>query len=129
MQITDEVHVDEAVGEAPPPGGAGESVVVAARDDRLQRDDCDGAPGIGVGYITSYAFTIFNPDFPTQRYGLIARNSNTDFQTAAGAFIQPYLKKYDGTKFPLMTFALGEVKLRDIEVSGGDGLRLNARFS
>ena len=49
--------------------------------------------------------------------------------SAAGAFIQPYLKKYDGTKFPLMAFSLGDVKLRDIEVSGGDALRLKALFS
>jgi hypothetical protein len=49
--------------------------------------------------------------------------------SAAGAFIQPHLKKYDGTKFPLMAFSLGAAKLREIEVSGGEALRLHARFS
>src|SRR6185369_3215540 len=38
MQITDEVHVDEAVGEAPAPVVARERVVVATGDDGLQRN-------------------------------------------------------------------------------------------
>jgi len=38
VQITDEVHVDEAVGEAPALARPREPIVVAARDDRLQRD-------------------------------------------------------------------------------------------
>ena len=70
-----------------PWGSARYGTVWNCPDDYLQRDDCDGAPGIGVGYILSYAFTIFNPDLPKARYGLIARNSNADFNDSSGRFI------------------------------------------
>ncbi|HEX8297501.1 MAG TPA: hypothetical protein VF593_14440 [Chthoniobacteraceae bacterium] len=47
---------------------------------------------------------------------------------AAGGFIRPQLEKFEGRTFALMTFSLGEIKLRDLQVTGGDSLRLTARF-
>jgi prepilin-type N-terminal cleavage/methylation domain-containing protein/prepilin-type processing-associated H-X9-DG protein len=38
--------------------------------DPYRRDDCDGAPGIGVGYDISYGFTSYDPNNPTTEFGL-----------------------------------------------------------
>ncbi|MCW3097685.1 MAG: prepilin-type N-terminal cleavage/methylation domain [Chthonomonadaceae bacterium] len=87
-QVTSiENELDPYIKVGVPWGPARYGTVWNCPDDHLQRDDCDGAPGIGVGYITSYAFTIFNPDFPNARFGLIARNSNADFNDSKGNFI------------------------------------------
>jgi prepilin-type N-terminal cleavage/methylation domain-containing protein/prepilin-type processing-associated H-X9-DG protein len=37
----------------------------ACPSDPYQRDDCDGAPGLGVGYPISYGFTNYNPNCTT----------------------------------------------------------------
>jgi prepilin-type N-terminal cleavage/methylation domain-containing protein/prepilin-type processing-associated H-X9-DG protein len=74
-----------------PWGPQRESSVWACPDDGLQRDDCDGAPGIGVGYITSYEFPYFsdNPnghagaDFLRRAFGVFADQEGTDSKTLA----------------------------------------------
>ena len=38
--------------------------------DGYQRDDCDGAPGVGTGYTVSYGFTNYDPANPTTGFGV-----------------------------------------------------------
>ncbi len=65
---------------------------------------------------------------------LTARLSNLQFRgegmiaTLAGGIIRPQLARLEGRTFPLMSFALGEISLRDVQVSAGETLRLSARF-
>jgi hypothetical protein len=65
---------------------------------------------------------------------LNARLSNLRFSgegviaNAAGGFIRPRLEKLEGRSFPLMAFSLGSIKLRDLQLHGGDSLRLTAQF-
>jgi hypothetical protein len=65
---------------------------------------------------------------------LDARLSNLRFggegmiANAAGGFIRPSLTKLEGRTFPLMAFSLGSIKLRDLQLCGGDSLRLTAQF-
>jgi hypothetical protein len=46
----------------------------------------------------------------------------------AGGFIRPHLAKLEGQSFPLMSFALGEISLRDVQLDAGETLRLSAQF-
>jgi hypothetical protein len=46
----------------------------------------------------------------------------------AGGFIRPQLAALEGKTFPLMNFALGEISLRDVQLSAGDSLRVSAHF-
>ena len=46
----------------------------------------------------------------------------------ASGFAQPYLKRVQAQPISLGMLALGSLKLRDIELAGGDTLRLEARF-
>lgn len=46
----------------------------------------------------------------------------------AAAFLQAKLKQLQGRRFPLMTFSLGDVSLRDLNVSTSNGLRVTAQF-
>lgn len=46
----------------------------------------------------------------------------------ASGFAQPYLKKIQEQPISLGMFTLGSLKLRDIQLAGGDRLRLEARF-
>jgi len=48
--------------------------------------------------------------------------------TMAAAFLQEKLKKANGKKVPLMTFSLGDVSLRDLTISTGKNIEINARF-
>lgn len=65
---------------------------------------------------------------------LEARLSNLRFggegmiANAAGGFIRPQLAKLEGRKFPLMAFSLGSIKLRDLQLRGGESLRVSAQF-
>jgi hypothetical protein len=65
---------------------------------------------------------------------LDARLSNLRFggegmiANAAGGFVRPHLEKLEGRSFPLMAFSLGSIKLRDLQLFGGDSLRLTAQF-
>jgi len=65
---------------------------------------------------------------------LNARISNLRFTgegmvaNLAGGFIRPQLAKLEGSSFPLMSFALGEISLRDVQLQAGDTLRLSAQF-
>lgn len=65
---------------------------------------------------------------------LEARISNLRFSgdgmiaKAASGFIRPHIEKLEGRKFPLMAFSLGNIKLRDLQLRGGDSLRLTAQF-
>jgi hypothetical protein len=65
---------------------------------------------------------------------LNARLSNLRFAgdgmvaSLAGGFIRPQLAALEGRTFPLLSFALGEIRLRDVQVQVGDTLRLAAQF-
>ncbi len=48
--------------------------------------------------------------------------------SAAAGMIQKQIKPYDGTVVPLMTFSLGDVKLRDLKIKVGDAIQVNAAF-
>ncbi len=54
--------------------------------DPYQRDDCDGAPGIGVGYDISYGFTNYNAANPMTQFGVFADTGDptVNSQTLAG---------------------------------------------
>ena len=66
---------------------------------------------------------------------LNARLSNLCFDgdgmvaNLAGGFIRPQLAKFEGRTFPLMSFALGEITLRDVQLLPGETLRLSAQFA
>ncbi len=49
--------------------------------------------------------------------------------TLATGVLRPKLQKLEGRSFPLMTFALGETRLRDIEIGTADPVTLKASFS
>jgi hypothetical protein len=46
----------------------------------------------------------------------------------ACGILQPYLKKIDGRKFPLMSLALGEIRLRDVRLAVNDDVSITAEF-
>jgi hypothetical protein len=46
----------------------------------------------------------------------------------AGSFIRPQLARLEGRSFPLMSFALGEMRLRDVQLQAGESLRITAQF-
>jgi hypothetical protein len=46
----------------------------------------------------------------------------------ANSFARPHLERVQKEPFSLAVLSLGEIQLRDVEVAGGDSLRLNARF-
>jgi hypothetical protein len=48
--------------------------------------------------------------------------------TMACGILQPYLAKIDGRKFPLMSLALGEIRLHDVRLDVGDRLSVTAKF-
>ncbi|MEA3210012.1 MAG: hypothetical protein QOE70_3069 [Chthoniobacter sp.] len=48
--------------------------------------------------------------------------------SVAGGYIRPQLEKLEGRTFPLLTFAIDEIKLRDIQLEAGESLRLTAQF-
>ncbi len=48
--------------------------------------------------------------------------------TLACGFLAPHLQKIDGRSFPLMSFPLGEARLRDVQMSVGDRLTVTAHF-
>jgi prepilin-type N-terminal cleavage/methylation domain-containing protein/prepilin-type processing-associated H-X9-DG protein len=54
--------------------------------DPYQRDDCDGAPGVGTGYDISYGFTNYNAANPDTQFGVFADTSDpaVNSQTLAG---------------------------------------------
>jgi hypothetical protein len=66
---------------------------------------------------------------------LIARLSSLRFigegmvANLAGGFIRPQLAKLEGRAFPLMSFSLGEITLRDVQLDAGETLRLAAKFA
>jgi prepilin-type N-terminal cleavage/methylation domain-containing protein len=47
-------------------------------DDSYKRDDCDGAPGIGVGYDISYAFTPYGGPTSTTQFGVFSPGDYND---------------------------------------------------
>jgi len=48
--------------------------------------------------------------------------------TLACGILKPYLEKIEGRKFPLMSLALGEIRLRDVRLNVGDKLSVTAEF-
>jgi len=48
--------------------------------------------------------------------------------TLACGILTPYLEKIEGRKFPLMSLALGEIRLRDVRLDVGDKLSVTAEF-
>jgi hypothetical protein len=65
---------------------------------------------------------------------LNARISNLRFDgdgmiaNLAGGIVRPQLARFEGRVFPLMTFAVGEIRLRDVQLESGATLRLTARI-
>ncbi|HLJ55751.1 MAG TPA: DUF1559 domain-containing protein [Chthonomonadaceae bacterium] len=84
-----ENEIDPYVKAGVPWGPARASSVWQCPSDPVQRDDCDGAPGIGTGYNISYAFTNYGPTAPLTQFGLFSftqdanKNSNPS-QVLAG---------------------------------------------
>jgi hypothetical protein len=48
--------------------------------------------------------------------------------TLACGVLKPHLQKLDGREFALMSLPLGEIRLRDVQVSVGDKLSVTAQF-
>ncbi|HEX8339805.1 MAG TPA: hypothetical protein VF624_02745 [Tepidisphaeraceae bacterium] len=46
----------------------------------------------------------------------------------AAGFLAGKLEEFNGRQFPLMTFSLGDVKLRDLKVDAKNGLQVTAKF-
>jgi len=46
----------------------------------------------------------------------------------AAKFLEGYLKKYNGKKFPLMAFSLGDVTLHDLTISTRNAVQVSASF-
>lgn len=65
---------------------------------------------------------------------LAARLSNLRFTgdgmvaNLAGSVIRPQLARLEGATFPLLSFAVGEIRLHDIAIHAGETLRLTAKF-
>jgi prepilin-type N-terminal cleavage/methylation domain-containing protein/prepilin-type processing-associated H-X9-DG protein len=67
--------LDPYIKAGQPWGDARYGTVWNCPDDHLVRNDCSGGPGKAVGFITSYAFPIFNPKNPLTQFGVIARHA------------------------------------------------------
>ena len=83
--INDEVNPYVKAGN--PWGPEYKSSVWADPSDSYRRDDCDGAPGIGVGYDISEGFTNYSPLRPTRGFGVFNFHSDGEdgpSQTLAG---------------------------------------------
>jgi len=48
--------------------------------------------------------------------------------TMACGVLRPYLQKFDGREFSLMALPLGEIRLRDVQLSVGDQISVRAEF-
>ncbi len=59
--------------------------------------------------------------------GLTCSGDGTLGSLACG-FLTPHLQRFEGREFSLLALPLGEVKLRDVRVSGGRELRVIAQF-
>lgn len=46
----------------------------------------------------------------------------------AGGYIRPLLAQFEGRTVPLLAFSLGDLRLRDLQISGGESLRVSAEF-
>jgi len=46
----------------------------------------------------------------------------------AAGFVRPHLDKFEGRVFPLLALPLGDLKLRDVEISTNGGLEVRAQF-
>jgi prepilin-type N-terminal cleavage/methylation domain-containing protein/prepilin-type processing-associated H-X9-DG protein len=76
--------LDPYIKAGVPWGPERSSSVWKCPDDTIRRDDCDGAPGIGVGYDISYGFTSYSPSLPLLEFGLFAFPSTpTENRTSA----------------------------------------------
>ncbi|CCW35917.1 prepilin-type N-terminal cleavage/methylation domain-containing protein [Chthonomonas calidirosea] len=74
--INDEI--DPYIKAGVPWGPERKSSIWADPSDSYQRDDCDGAPGIGVGYDISYGFTRYDPDQPLLGFGVFGYRFESD---------------------------------------------------
>jgi hypothetical protein len=63
---------------------------------------------------------------------LTASNLKADAEgmvgTIAANMLQPHLRALEGKPVPLMTFSLGNVKVRDVTIGTAEGLQINAAF-
>ena len=50
------------------------------------------------------------------------------FATLACGLLKPYLEEINGRKFSLMSLSLGEIRLRDVQVTVGDKISVTAKF-
>jgi hypothetical protein len=58
----------------------------------------------------------------------LACTGDGGISTMACGILKPYLQKLDGREFPLMSLPLGEIRLRDIQLTVGEKLRVTAEF-
>jgi hypothetical protein len=63
------------------------------------------------------------------RISKLALGGDAMITKLAGGFIRPYLEKIEGRIFPLLAFAPGKLKLRDVEISVGESLEVRAKFA
>src|SRR3989441_5310334 len=82
-----ENELDPFIKAGTPWGDARYGTVWNCPDDRLPRDDCSGGPGKAIGFVTSYSFTLYHPDFPATRFGLFARSGRADKLDKNGKFV------------------------------------------
>lgn len=95
-----ENEIDPYVKAGVPWGPARASSVWQCPSDPVQRDDCDGAPGIGTGYNISYAFTNYKPTDANTGFGLFS------FSTLNG--VQVPSQTLAGVGAPADTIAMWE---------------------
>ncbi len=79
-----ENEVDPYIKAGVPWGPERAASVWKCPSDPYQRDDCDGAPGIGTGYDISYGFTNYNPANPLTQFGVFSFTKGVSSQTLAG---------------------------------------------
>jgi hypothetical protein len=58
----------------------------------------------------------------------LTADGNGMIASLATSYLRPRFAELEKRVFPLATFSVAEVKLRDVQVSGGETLRLDARF-
>lgn len=58
----------------------------------------------------------------------LAVGGNNMAANIANSFARPHLERVQKEPFSLAVLSLGEIQLRDVEIAGGDSLRLSAHF-
>lgn len=64
----------------------------------------------------------------TARFRNLQLSGEGMIANVASSYLRPQLEKLEGRSFPLLAFSLGSVKLRDLQVTTGDNLKIAAQF-